>query len=79
MLGPVADYSGTPLRTKVGIGEGATVALIDAPGDLRSNLPASVAVKRRASGRAEVVVAFFTSSAKLNRRIDHLGSITSDR
>ena len=75
MLGPVADLSGTPLRTKLGIGDGATVALIDAPGDLLSDLPASVVVKRRASGRAQVVVAFFTSSARLDRRIDHLGSM----
>jgi hypothetical protein len=75
MLAAVADYSGTPLRTKLGIGDGATVALIDAPGDLLSDLPASVVVKRRASGRAQVVVAFFTSSTKLDRRIDHLGSM----
>jgi hypothetical protein len=75
MLGPVADFSGTPLRTKLGIEEGATLALIDAPGDVLSDLPASVVVKRRASGRAQVVVAFFTSSAKLDRRIDPLGSM----
>ena len=75
MLGAVADFSGTPLRTKLGIGEGATLALIDAPADLLSDLPASVVVKRRASGPAQVVVAFFTSSANLDRRIDHLGSM----
>ena len=71
----MADFSGTPLRTKLGIGDGATIALIDAPGHLLSDLPDSVVVKRRASGRAQVVVAFFTSSARLDRRIDQLGSM----
>ena len=71
----MAGYSGTPLPAKLGIKEGATVALLDAPPGLISGLPSGVAVKRQARGRADVVVAFFTDRARLERRIGALSKM----
>ena len=77
----MAGYSGTPLTRKLGIGEGATVALLDLPAALEpelgtvSVLPSGVRVRRRAGGTADVVVAFVTAAARLERRIGPLGSM----
>lgn len=71
----VVDDPGKPLVTKLGIAEGSTVALLDLPADLRLALPASVAVKRTARGDADVVLAFFTERAHLDRRLERLGSM----
>jgi hypothetical protein len=68
----VAGYSGTPLPKKLGIDEGSSVALIDAPQGLLDGLPASVNVKRNARGSADVVVGFFTERRTLERRMDAL-------
>jgi hypothetical protein len=68
----VAGYSGTPLPKKLGIAEGSSVALIDAPSGFLNELPPSVNVKGHARGRADVVVGFFTDRPKLERRIDPL-------
>jgi hypothetical protein len=64
-----------PLATKLGIGEGATVALVSAPAGVVSELPASVHLKRQARGRADVVVAFFTRRAELERRVNRLAEM----
>lgn len=67
----MAGYSGTPLAKKLGIKEGATVALVGAPDSLDGDLaplPDGVDVRRRA-GKADVAVAFFTERAELERRI----------
>ena len=69
----MAGASGTPLAAKLGIREGATLALLDAPTGLRLELPSSVIVKSQARGKADVVVAFFTRVAKLEQRLDSLG------
>ena len=70
-----AGYSGTPLAKKLGIGEGATVALLGAPagfaGDL-DGLPPSASVGTRATGTADVVVSFHTERADLERRVPTL-------
>jgi hypothetical protein len=71
----VAGYSGTPLAAKLGIQEGTTLALIDAPDDVRIELPPTVAVKRQARGRADVVVAFFTRSSRFGDRLGRLGEM----
>jgi hypothetical protein len=71
----VAGYSGTPLPTKLGIKEGATVALLHAPPHLLSELPTGVAVKRQAKGRADVVVAFFTKRSRLEQGIKGLAAM----
>jgi len=65
----VAGYSQTPLPTKLGIKEGATLALLDVPPGVIEDLPAGVVVKRQARGHANVVVAFFTERAQLERRL----------
>ncbi len=68
----MAGYSGTPLPKKLGITEGSTLALIDAPPGVVEGLPTGVVVKRQARGRADVVVAFFTQRREFERRIDAL-------
>jgi hypothetical protein len=73
--GPGAGYSGTPLPAKLGIRPDSTLALVNAPADLFDGLPPGVVVRRRASGRADVVVAFITQRAELERRIDALGRV----
>jgi len=68
---PERDYSGTPLHRKLGIGEGAAVALLDAPDGfpaLLEPLPGGVELRRAARGRVDVVVLFVTSRARLARR-----------
>jgi hypothetical protein len=68
----VAGYSGTPLPKKLGITEGSTLALIDAPPGVIDGLPPGVTVKRTARGPADVVVAFFTERRAFERRLDAL-------
>jgi hypothetical protein len=71
----MAGYSGTPLATKLGIRPGHSIALLHAPDNLALDLPDGVTVKRRASGRADVVVDFITRSGDLERRIDRLAAM----
>ncbi len=71
----VAGYSGTPLVKKLGITEGAAVALVGAPQGVIVDLPAGVSIKRQARGRADVVVAFFTDRRDLERRFDALAKM----
>jgi hypothetical protein len=69
-----AGYSGTPLATKLGIGEGSSVALVRAPDGFEQVLaplpPGAVVGRRLPSGdrRADVAVLFVTSAADLDRR-----------
>ena len=65
----MAGDGGTPLARKLGISAGSRVALIGAPAGGVSGLPDDEAVKRRARGRADVVVAFFTERRDFERRI----------
>ena len=71
----VAGYSGTPLATKLGIRPGNVVALLHAPDGLALELPDGVAVKRRATGRADIVVDFVNRSTELERRFDRLATM----
>jgi hypothetical protein len=64
-----------PLAAKLGIGEGTTVALVAAPAGVVADLPAAVHLKRQARGRTDVVVAFFTRRAELERRVDRLAEM----
>jgi hypothetical protein len=73
-----AGYSGTPLVRKLGVKPGARLALIGAPEGLGSalgELPDGVTVRRRAAGRVDVTVAFFTERAPLLRRLPALRRI----
>ncbi len=80
-----AGYSGTPLVRKLGIKPGARVALIAAPDsfdETLGELPDGVAVRRRAAGPVDVIVAFALRRAELERRLpalkqalDHAGGL----
>ncbi len=69
----MAGYSATPLTKKLGIVEGSTLALVNAPPGVIDGLPAEVTVKRQARGKADVVVAFFTERRDFERRVEALG------
>ena len=71
----MAGYSGTPLAKKLGIVEGSTLALLAEPSGVVVGLPPGVTVKRQARGKADVVVAFFTEVAPLERRITTLATM----
>jgi hypothetical protein len=71
----MAGYSDTPLPKKLGIAEGHRVAFAGEPDGFRDalgELPAGVAVRSRARGPLDVVVAFFTRRAALTRRLEPL-------
>ena len=71
-----AGYSGTPLPRKLGIKPGHRVLLLGAPDGFESGtlgeLPDGVRVIRRAAGTADVIVAFLTRRAPLQRRLPAL-------
>lgn len=55
--------------TKLGIRDGATVALLHSPEGFEFEPPDGVLVRRRARGRCDVVVAFFTRVSKVDHSI----------
>jgi hypothetical protein len=70
--GPPAGYSGTPLVRKLGIKPQARLGLIAAPDgfdEVLGELPAGVVVRRRLQGTFDVLVAFATRRAELERRL----------
>jgi hypothetical protein len=71
----VAGYSGTPLPIKLGIKEGALLAVLNVPPGVLTELPPGVVVKRQARGKADVVVAFFTRRTDLQRRLPMLAKM----
>jgi hypothetical protein len=70
----MAGYSGTPLAQKLGIAPGHQVILLGAPEGFDGvlDLPDGVLVRRRAQGRADVVVAFFSERRRLQARVPAL-------
>ena len=71
----MAGYSGTPLPRKLGIKEGHAVAFPGAPAgfdETLGELPGGVRIKARAVAPLDVVVAFVTRRAELERRFDGL-------
>ena len=67
-----AGYSGTPLVRKLGIKPEGRLGLIGAPDGFDAvlgELPAGVTVRRRLTGTFDVIVAFFTTAAELERRL----------
>ncbi|HMK12352.1 MAG TPA: DUF3052 domain-containing protein [Acidimicrobiales bacterium] len=71
----MAGYSGTPLAKKLGIKDGAEVVSLAAPegfADLIDGV--RVIAAARVPKRADVLVAFFTKRADLERRIDACGN-----
>jgi hypothetical protein len=73
---PDAGYSGTPLPRKLGIKPGHRVLLLGAPDgfgeDGLGELPDGVAVRRRASGTADVIVSFHDRRDGLAKRMPRL-------
>ena len=77
-----AGYSGTTLPRKLGIGEGATFALVDPPEEATSLLePLPDGVQRTADpAQADVVVVFATVREALARHVEALApAIFPDR
>jgi hypothetical protein len=72
---PAAGYSGTPLAQKLGIKAGASIALVGAPAGFEATLdglPADVTIRAKPTGRNDVVVAFHTARAPLERAVPAL-------
>lgn len=67
--------SGPSLATKLGIRSGSTLVLVGVPDTIELPLPPGVQVRRRAGGRADVVLACGTRLADLGRRMEGLGSM----
>jgi hypothetical protein len=71
-----AGYSGTPLPRKLGVKPGHRVALLGAPDGFElGELPDGVRLKRRAGGKADVILAFHTRRAELERRLPALRAL----
>ncbi len=71
----MAGYSGTPLPQKLGIKAGSRVALVGSPDgfdEVLGSLPAGVSVSRRATGRFDVIVAFFRRRSEFERKLPAL-------
>jgi hypothetical protein len=72
----MSGYSGTPLPRKLGIKPGHRLLLQDAPdgfeADTLGELPDGVDVRRRASGKADVIVAFHLRRDELAERMPAL-------
>jgi hypothetical protein len=70
-----AGYSGTPLIRKLGIKPGSRLGLLSAPEGFDATLgelPDGVAVRRRARGPLDVIVAFHVRRMELERRLGAL-------
>jgi hypothetical protein len=67
-----AGYSGTPLPRKLGIKPGHRLALLGAPDGFGLELPEDVSVRRRAGGKADVILTFHTVRAELEQRLPAL-------
>ena len=68
----LAGYLGTPLTKKLGIKANSVVALIGAPRGFEKNLgklPKGVTLRRRAGGRADLIIWFSKSCKDLESRI----------
>jgi hypothetical protein len=61
--------SGTPLSRKLGIKPGHRFALLGAPDGFGLELPEDVSVRRRAGGKADVILTFHTARAELEQRL----------
>ena len=74
-----SGYSGTPLPRKLGIKPGHRVLLLGAPEGFAEQtlgaLPHGVKVGTRASGIADVIVAFHTRRAELERDLGRLRAL----
>lgn len=68
-----AGYSGTPTAKKLGLKPGLTIAVLNAPGDyarLLDGLPEGIDLRSSLRGKSDIVHAFVTREADLEKRID---------
>ncbi|HXY31022.1 MAG TPA: DUF3052 domain-containing protein [Gemmatimonadaceae bacterium] len=71
-VGSPAGYSGTPLPKKLGIRDGACVALLGAPEAFErtlGTLPPGATLRREGRGKADIVIWFVTKATELERRL----------
>jgi hypothetical protein len=61
--------------SKLGIKEGSVFTLLHAPADFGLDLPPGVTVRRRARGRCDVALAFFTAMARVQAQADVLAQM----
>ena len=77
----LAGYSGTPLPRKLGIKQGAAVALVDAPPDFEQTLgtlPEGVELRRGVSGRPDVIMLFTKERAHLEAGVPEMRDAMPD-
>lgn len=71
-----AGYSKNPLPKKLGIKPGYRVSVLNEPTGFRSllvDLPVDVAFQRKLEGDVDMVIAFYTDHASLQRDLEKLG------
>jgi CheY-like chemotaxis protein len=71
----MAGYAGVPLAKKLGIKEGAVVALVGAPrgfDETLGELPAGVTLRRRAVAGADLIVWFARDGRDLAQRVERM-------
>jgi hypothetical protein len=74
-----AGYSATPLARKLGVKEGAALAVVAAPdGWSVPDLPAGVTLRPSLRGRFDMAVVFVRSAAELKRRAESIARATGD-
>jgi len=71
----MAGYSGTPLPLKLGIKEGHRVEIQHSPDGFALDLPDGARRARSARGTVDVVLAFFTERARLERELKRLRNL----
>ena len=77
----LAGYSGTPLPKKLGIKQGAAVALVDAPTDFEQTLgklPEGVELRRGIAGAPDVIMLFTMERAHLESNVPEMRDAMAD-
>ena len=77
----LAGYSGTPLPKKLGIKQGSTVALVDAPPDFEQTLgalPEGVDLRLGVAGTPDVIILFTKARAHLEAGVPEMRESMAD-
>ena len=77
----LAGYSGTPLPKKLGIKQGSTVALVDAPPDFEQTLgalPEGVDLRPGVAGTPDVIILFTKARAHLEAGVPEMRESMAD-
>lgn len=80
-MGSTAGYSGRPLALKLGVKEGMTVVLVDAPDQaegLLAPLPDGTNVRRGNRGAREMTIWFVTARRQFERRFGKVASAVGE-